>query len=306
MALSAAAGYPQHSGVLIPEIWSGKLLVKFYAATVASAISNSDYEGEIKNVGDKVIIRTVPDITIRPYVKGQSLVVDHPEGGTVELLIDRADVFNIAVDDIDQWQADIPFMEKWTDDASQQMKIEQDRIFLGSVYADADDANKGTAAGKISGSISLGATGSAVALTKANIVDFLVDVGTVLDEQNVPETDRKLVLPSWATALIKKSELRDASLSGDGVSTTRNGRIGQVDRFEIYTSNLLSSVADGGNTCYNALACHKSALTWAAQLVKTETIKAESTFGHIARGLQVYGFKAIKPESLAHLYIRKG
>ena len=37
--------------VLSPEIWSGKLIEKFYAATVLSAISNTDYEGEIKSYG---------------------------------------------------------------------------------------------------------------------------------------------------------------------------------------------------------------------------------------------------------------
>lgn len=47
MAVTAAAGTPQYSGTFIPEIWSGKLLVKFYAATVLAAISNTDYEGEI-------------------------------------------------------------------------------------------------------------------------------------------------------------------------------------------------------------------------------------------------------------------
>ena len=43
MAIDAAAGTPQYSGNFIPEIWSGKLLVKFYAATVLAAISNTDY-----------------------------------------------------------------------------------------------------------------------------------------------------------------------------------------------------------------------------------------------------------------------
>lgn len=33
------------SGTYIPEIWSGKLLEKFYAATVFAAIANTDYEG---------------------------------------------------------------------------------------------------------------------------------------------------------------------------------------------------------------------------------------------------------------------
>jgi len=45
MAIEAAAGTPQYSGNFIPEIWSAKLLIKFYAATVLAAISNTDYEG---------------------------------------------------------------------------------------------------------------------------------------------------------------------------------------------------------------------------------------------------------------------
>jgi hypothetical protein len=51
----------------IPEIWSGKLVEKFYASTVLAAISNTDYEGEIKNQGDRVKIRTKPTVTIRDY-----------------------------------------------------------------------------------------------------------------------------------------------------------------------------------------------------------------------------------------------
>ena len=42
MAISAAAGTPQHSGVFIPEVWSTRLLVKFYSATVLASISNTD------------------------------------------------------------------------------------------------------------------------------------------------------------------------------------------------------------------------------------------------------------------------
>lgn len=43
MALNNAAGYPQYSGTIVPNLlWSGKLLVKFYQATVLAAISNTD------------------------------------------------------------------------------------------------------------------------------------------------------------------------------------------------------------------------------------------------------------------------
>ena len=63
--------------------------------------------------------------------------------------------------------------------------------------------------------------------------------GIVLDEANCPETGRKLVVPAWFAGQVKKSELKDASLSGDSVSIARNGRLGIIDRFEVYVSNLL-------------------------------------------------------------------
>ena len=48
---------PAYSGIFIPAIWSGKLIEKFYNATVLAAIANTDYEGEIKNYGDTINIR---------------------------------------------------------------------------------------------------------------------------------------------------------------------------------------------------------------------------------------------------------
>ena len=49
---------PAASGTFIPSIWSGKLNAKFYATTVFGEIANTSYEGEIKNIGDKVVINT--------------------------------------------------------------------------------------------------------------------------------------------------------------------------------------------------------------------------------------------------------
>src|SRR6202158_3284564 len=67
----------------IPEIWSGKLVEKFYASTVLAAISNTDYEGEIKNKGDRVKVRTKPTISIHAYSSDQLLGLDPPTGGSV-------------------------------------------------------------------------------------------------------------------------------------------------------------------------------------------------------------------------------
>lgn len=306
MTVNAAAGTPQYSGTFVPEIWSGKLLVKFYAATVLAAISNTDYEGEIKDKGDVVNIRQIPDIVINDYSKNQDLLIQRPEEPIIEFPIDKAKYFNFICDDIDKHQSDINMMDSWSDDAGQQMKIAIDTGILADIYSDAHASNKGTSAGAISGDIDLGATGSAVVVTKADILDYIVDWGTTLTEQNVPEPSRWGVITAWFSGMIKKSDLRDASLAGDGTSILRNGRIGVIDTFTLYVSNLLTSVTDGADACFHMLAGQKSALSFAAQMTKMESMRSERTFGQLVRGLNVYGYKVLKSEALVDFYCRKG
>lgn len=310
MGVSLAPGNPNYSSAgtnkFIPELWSGKLLVKFYPATVFGEIANTDYSGEIKDVGDKVHIRTRSSVTIRDYAKGQTLVHERLESPSVELNIDRAKYFDFICDNIDEHQSDLQLMDSWSDDAAEQMKIAIDTLVLGTIPADAHAKNKGTTAGVKSSSFNLGATGAPITITKVNILDFLIDLGSVLDEQNVPETGRWAVIPTWFAGMIKKSDLKDVSLTGDSVSPVRNGRIGMIDRFMLYVSNNLTTVTDGADTCYNVMFGHKSALTFAAQMTKMGTLEAESTFGTIVRGLNVFGFKILKAEAFGVLYAKKG
>jgi len=305
MAYPHASGTVSYSGTFIPEIWSKKLIEKFYDATVLTAISNTNYEGEIRSQGDMVKIRTIPTLTINDYQSGQTLVNQRPESEIVELLIDKGKYWSAIVDDVQDVQADLELMNMWAGDASEQMKIRVDTEVLGSIVPDFAAENKGAAAGRISGNINLGATGTPLAVDKSNILDVILDMGQVLDEQNRPETGRFLVMPYWATTLLKKSDLKDASLTGDGSSPLRNGRVGMIDRFEIYQSNNLPKVVDGGQNAFNFIAGVKNGLTFASQLTKTESLRAESTFGNIMRGLQVYGYKVIDGKSLTAAYAYK-
>lgn len=256
-------------------------------------------------MGDTVNIRTTPEMTIRPYQKGMTLTVDRPDKPKIQLLIDQGDYFAAIEDDVDKVQADINLMDQWSKDASEKMKIAIDAKVLTGMLPDVSTLNKGATAGRISGNINLGATGAAVQLTKTNILDFIVDLGTVLDEANAPEGNRFLVIPAWAAGMIKKSDLKDASLAGDGTSILRNGRLGMIDRFTLYMSHNLNSVVDTGNKCFSIIAGHKMGLTFASQMTEMESLRAESTFGNIIRGLQVYGYKVVKPEALAVGYVRQ-
>ena len=295
MAYPNAAGRPQYSGNFIPEIWSGKLIENFYDATVLAAISNTDYEGEIRQHGDTVNIRTTPEITIRTYTKGQTLQVENPDKPKLQLLIDKGEYFSCIEDDVDKVQSDIALMDNWSKDASERMKIKIDQRVLTDLLPDIASTNKGATAGRITGNIDLGTTGSPIAITKTNVLDYIVDLGTVLDEANAPEAGRFLVIPAKMAGMIKKSDLKDASITGDSMSVIRNGRLGMIDRFTIYMSHNLS-VSSGK---FSLIAGHKMGFTFASQMTNMETIRSESTFGNIVRGLQVYGYKVVKPEALA-------
>lgn len=301
MAFPVTSGHPQYAGNFIPELWAGKLIEKFYDATVLTAISNTEYEGMIKAHGDTVHIRTTPTITIRDYVKGQTLQIERPDSDPLELLIDKGKYFQAVEDDVDAVQTDIKLMDVWSKDAAENMKIEIDQDVLTNMLTGISAYNQGLTAGAKTASFNLGTTASPLTVTKdgaggtTSITDLIVDIGTVLDEANCPESDRYLVLPAKAVGLIKKSELKDASLSGDGTSILRNGRVGMIDRFTIYMSHNLYTASSKTNV----IAGTKRGLTFASQMTKMETLRAESTFGTLIRGLQVYGYKVVKPEAIA-------
>jgi len=370
---------PAYSGIFIPAIWSGKFVEKFYDATVLGAIASTDYEGEIRNFGDTVFIRTNPTIVINAYTTDQVLTVQRPSSNLVTLSINQGAYFNTVLDDVFEIQADVDLLSNWADNASEQMKVYVDTLILAVtsignnvsgattiILTPGTTQNIGSGSGRISQNINLGAStnstvfnsqyaaaakyfgaplwlgraagtsttgttygqttvaiGSGNTISSARgILDFIIDCGQVLDEQRCPETGRWIVLPAWAAAMIKRSNFQQAYLTGDAVSIARNGRLGMIDRFTVYVSNLLpvgsgagsgaagaasSNAAALGTTLatgeYAAYFGHNLGLTFASQMTKVETLRSESTFGTLMRGLQVWGFQVINPTIVGYAVI---
>lgn len=299
MAFPLSGAYPAYSGTVIPTLWAKKMLERFYDASVVPMISQTDYEGEIKGMGDKVNINQVPTININAYAMGQTLTTQYPSSSIITLNIDQGLSWTFAIDDVADAQAMMNLMTPWAENASEQLKISVDTDILSFIKALADPQNMGATAGRISGSINLGATGTPIVITPSNILANIIALGQTLDEQNIPETDRKLVIPAWAAAMLKQSNLQQASITGDAVSVVRNGKIGTIDRFEVYVSNLLPSLTDTGHKVTYFYAIHPRALTFASQLTKTETIRSELSFSTIMRGLMVYGRQVVLPKAFA-------
>jgi len=329
------------SSQYIPAVYSALLVKKFYPQTLFGQISETDYEGDIKEMGDTVYIRTRPTIETFRYKKGMVLPVQNPESPYITLKIDQGEGFSFAIDRVDEFQSDIKLMNEWADDAAAQMKQVMDLNVLTSMcaagaaaggtakdtivgyvadsiaysdYTIADGAlvagsttTKGTTitAGTTAGN-SLGLSTAAVsAATSADIVKQILWYGRLLDENNAPEAGRFVVLPFWAMQTLKDigSQFAQVYATGQDKSPLMSGKIPGIDRFEIYGSNNLPATTENGDTSSILFGC-KYATTFATQITESRVIDNPFAFGKMMQGLQIYGSNIIKSALLGVDFIK--
>lgn len=313
---------PVPSGTFIPSVWSAKLNAKFYAASVFGDISNTDWQGDISSMGDKVTINLAPTLTVSNYVAGTALTYQVPVPSTLDLLIDKGKYFAFNVNDVLNFQSKPNLIDMFSTDAAEQMRIAIDSTVIYNTFYGSDAANKGVTAGKNSASYNLGSDAVPITLTPALALSKILELSSVLDEQNVPDAGRWLVLDPYTRAMLMQSNLSQAQFMGDATSMVRNGKIGTIDRFTVYVSNQLPKGAASaaawisGDGSENAIASgasgvkrraiiagHKSAITFASQITKMEQVRNPNDFGDFIRSLNVFGYKVVKPESLATLIV---
>lgn len=321
----AFATSPAYSGSFIPTIWSAKLNAKFYTASTFADICNKNWEGDVSNVGDKVIINNIPDIVIADYVIGGNLSYQTPTPSTIELALDRAKYFGFTVADVLEYQARPDLMDMFSSDAAEQMRIVIDSTCIYRTFNQGAAANRGATAGVRSGAFNLGTEADPIVLNStagdaSNVLTKILQLSSVLDEQNVPESGRWILIDPATRTLLMNTNLGQAQFMGDDKSMIRNGLIGTIDRFKVYVTNNLPYAAasttvwvsgDGTETSTTAttdtlrrkaiIAGHTSAITFASQMSKTETLRNPTDFGDLIRGLQIFGHKVVKPEALALL-----
>jgi hypothetical protein len=207
----------------------------------------------------------------------------------------------------------------FTEDAAKQLKISiENEVFFNSFVTEGPAAaNEGATAGAISAAYNLGTDTAPIdQATAENVLNAILRMSSALDEQNVPEDGRWLVISPFDRHLLMRSNLAQAYFTGDASSTIRTGKVGMIDRFTVYVSNLLPKGAAGkalvsgltdpatGGSVSSAkarrtmVAGTKHAVSFAMTVNKTEPLRNQTDFGDIVRGLAVYGRKTVKPEAL--------
>lgn len=273
----------------VPEIWSAALLkaLRDRLTYAQAGVINRNYEGEIARAGDTVHITNFVDPAVRSYTKNGTITWDLLTDAQQSLVVDQADYFAFKVDDIDRRQALPGFVEEATVGAAYNLAAEADDYVAGLMKAGAASGNQ------------LGAT---VLTTPEEAYAMLVELRTVLTRSNTPDEGRFAVVPPEVYALLLQDDRfirADASGTSAGL---RNGQAGRAAGFDVIESNRVPETDVEGppaDTTYTVIAGHSMATTYAEQIVETEALRLENTFGDGVRGLHLYGAKVIRPAQLA-------
>lgn len=309
---SAPGTYGLGASGYVPTLYSGKVLANLWEKLCLPEISNVDYEQDIKNFGDSVVIRGLPTITISDdLADGVNLNFESPQVDSQTLSIDKAEDWAFKVGKTSIKQSNIKNVtDLWMGEATKQLKVSvETRVFAYMVGATAA-LNAGASSGAVSGDIELGTSGgTAVSVSKTDVIERLADMKQVLDEQNVDSEGRWVIVPPWFVNRTLISDVNDAAKMGDGKSVVRapNGRIGMLCGFTIYESNLLPTTTDSGAaTCTYIPFGHKMALTFAAQITSSEVVSDPYSNGTLlCKGRFVYGRRVVKPEAIGVMVAKK-
>ncbi len=309
MTVPIAPGYPDYTATgsdkRIPWIWAKMVNVKYYDKTFISEVTNNKFVADINDVGDKVIIQTRPDVTIKKLPKGAKTDMEFLTSPSVEFNLDRSTYWYFGLSEVDMRQFNINMLNEGDIDAAEKLKKFTEQEFLTETPAQAAAANQGLTAGAKTAAFSLGTSGTPITLSKTNILDYLVSLQTIGEEQNWPEEEGAnwIILPPIFCNLIQRSDLKGVNMTGDSETPLRRGRLGILGNMTIYKSNLYTSITDGGKSCYNLLFGNKDAVCFGTKIISMDHFeKLENFVGQAMRGVSLYGFNTVKPEGLGVLY----
>jgi N4-gp56 family major capsid protein len=271
----------------IPEIWSAQLLASLKKAEVFAGLCNRNYEGEISQKGDTVHITSISRPTVAAYVKDTTVVA--PETLTdaqKSLVIDKAYYFAFEVDDIDMRQAASggALMAEAASEAAYALADQTDLVIIAAMEADVASVTPDN---------NIAATSRA---TSALCVEGILDMKTLLDESNVPQQGRWIVIAPWIQNRLMLDTRYITIDSLTGGSGFRNGQVGRIMGFDVILSNNLT-LSDTVNDS-KVIAGYPGAVTFAEQISMVEAYRPQGSFSDALKGLHLYGVKVVRPAGL--------
>ena len=299
----------QANSFFLPSIYSKKVLNFFRKSSVVEAITNTDYTGEISAFGDSVKIIKEPVISVSDYTRATDTTVTRLTDQELTLVVDSAKAFKFIVDDIETNMSHVNFKEVATSSAAYALRDSYDAAVIATMFSgvsssspdhvlgtdNATDLAAGTFDG--TGNLDLG-----FGTSEHDPIDVMARMARLLDEQDVPEEGRWFVAgPDFYEVLGQASSKLLSVDFNAGQGSIRNGLVssGKLRGFEMYKSNNIAATSNAAGKC---LGGHISSTATAQTIISTETLRDQSSFGDIVRGLHVYGAKVLRPEALVSAF----
>lgn len=272
-----------------PKVWNANLLVALEKSLVYAApgVVNRDYEGDIANYGDTVHITSLADPTIGTYTPHTDITIEDVDDSDATLLIDQAKYFAFEVDDVEKRQAfnGGRVLTEQARKAAYKLRDVADQYVAGLMAAGVDAGN-------------LIAEQTVSVSSTAKAYDVLVDLGTKLDEDNVPDEGRWVVVTPGFYGLLKKDSRFVGTGDAQAAAIRANGIVGEAAGFSVRKSNN-SPNGPGAGAGKLVIAGYSGAVTYAEQINKTEAARKEKGFADIVKGLHLYGSKVVRATGLA-------
>ena len=262
----------------ISTIWSENLYKKLDAKYVAVANCNREWEGEIKQKGDRVKILGVGPISIQDYTKNSNLSAPSTLSDSVrELVINQAKAFNFQIDDVDRAQSSPKIMDEALRIAASALANEADK-YVFNQFAGVSSANTITVADT----------------TQENILDTIFAAILKLQNNGVTEDVVLEVSPTIASIILKAKLV----FATDNREAIENGCIGSIAGCKVFVSNNVNAITSSGVTYHKCLMRTKRAVAFAEQLSEIEAYRPELRFADAVKGLMLFGAKIVYPEEI--------
>jgi hypothetical protein len=289
MAFPKATGYNNlPNGNFSPVIYSKQVQLAFRKSSTVEAITNSDYFGEIANMGDSVKIIKEPEVSVQSYARGTQITAQDLNDEDFTLVVDQANYYAFKIDDIEAAHSHVNFMQMASDRAAYRLRDQYDQDVLGYLAGfqqSTKHTQAGTARTTFPGTKALSEAGSnellssmvlkksdfgnittasagdhsiplaarlpgATALPTATASPLMViaRMGRLLDQQFVDSNGRWLVVDPVFIEMLKDEDSR--LLNGDfGGTGLQNGLvINNLHGFKVYVSNNLPKIGTGAGT----------------------------------------------------------
>ena len=268
----------------IPTLWAEEIMKERDDVIVAAKLCNRDYEGMIKNKGDKVKINGVGRPTIHDYddVTGLHDAERLPDQSTL-LEITEQKAFHFYVGNIDRRQAQGDLMSAEKTEAAAALAEVEDSFIYELAAKDA------------------GITEAVAELTATNVMSTIAKTLTKLWTNKVPRNEK--IYLEVSPSFVEKLMLANVLVNTDNSKIITGGAVGTLKVFniEVYMSTNLKHDTTNGDYC---VARTRKAITFADQITEVRAYEPDRHFGEAVKGLQVYGAKVIRPKECAIIKVK--